>query len=104
MVTSSSLLLASLELSDTQVYEPSIRALLGTVSHFCEVVVVKCSIPRSGVVSDPLPSEEGTTYNILRTSPESQGQNLALTVLFVPGSLDSGREGPGRRKRAEETP
>ena len=36
---SSSLSLLSLELSDTQVYEPWIRALLGTASHFCEVVV-----------------------------------------------------------------
>ena len=27
-----------LELSDTQVYEPSIRALLATASHFCEVL------------------------------------------------------------------
>ena len=36
-----SLLLSSLELSDTQVYEPKIRALLGTASHFCEVVVLK---------------------------------------------------------------
>jgi len=32
---------ASLELSDTNVYEPQIRALLGTASHFCEVVVLK---------------------------------------------------------------
>ena len=30
--------LSGLELSDTQVYEPEIRALLGTGSHFCEVV------------------------------------------------------------------
>jgi len=37
----SSLLLSSLELSDTQVYEPQTRALLGTASHFCEVVVLK---------------------------------------------------------------
>jgi len=36
---SSSLLRSSLELSDTQVYEPYIRALLGTASLFCEVVV-----------------------------------------------------------------
>jgi len=34
--SSSALLLSSLELSDTQVYEPEIRALLGTASHFCE--------------------------------------------------------------------
>ena len=32
---SSSLLLSSLELRDTKVYEPYIRALLGTASHFC---------------------------------------------------------------------
>ena len=34
-----SLLLPSLELSDAKVFEPQIRALLGTASHFCEVVV-----------------------------------------------------------------
>ena len=34
-----SLLRSCLELSDTQVYEPQIRALLGADSHFCEVVV-----------------------------------------------------------------
>jgi len=39
--SSSSLLLSSLELSDTKVYEPYIRALLGTASQFCEVVVLK---------------------------------------------------------------
>ena len=36
-----SLLLSSLKLSDTEVYEPPLRALLGTASHFCEVVVLK---------------------------------------------------------------
>ena len=40
----SSLLLSSLELSDTQVYEPFIQALLGTASHFCEVVVLKLTM------------------------------------------------------------
>ena len=39
--SSSSLLLSSLELSDTTIYEPYMRALLGTASHFCEVVVLK---------------------------------------------------------------
>ena len=39
----SSLLLSSLESSDTKVYEPSIRALLGTASHFFEVGVLKLS-------------------------------------------------------------
>ena len=31
----------SLKLGDTRVYEPQIRARLGTTSHFCEVVVLK---------------------------------------------------------------
>ena len=30
-----------LELSGTNVYDPYIRALLGTASHYCEVVVLK---------------------------------------------------------------
>ena len=34
-------LLSSLELSGTKVYEPQIRARLGTTAHFCEVVVLK---------------------------------------------------------------
>ena len=38
---SSSLLLSNLELSDTKVYEPYIRARLGTAAHFCKVVVLK---------------------------------------------------------------
>ena len=36
------LLLSILELSDTTIYEPYIRALLGTASRFCEAVVVRC--------------------------------------------------------------
>ena len=40
--SSSSLLLSSLELSDATIHEPYIRALLGTASHFSEVVVLKC--------------------------------------------------------------
>jgi len=38
--SSSSLLLSSLELSDTKVYEPEIRTLLGTAAHFCKVVAM----------------------------------------------------------------
>jgi len=44
--SSSSLLLSRLELSETQVYEPYIRALLGTASHFCEVVVLLTRVGR----------------------------------------------------------
>jgi len=38
-----------LKLSDTRVYEPQIRARLGTASHFCEVVVLKLrTVPGDG--------------------------------------------------------
>jgi len=37
----SSLLLSSLELIGTTICEPSIRALLETASHFCQLVVLK---------------------------------------------------------------
>ena len=43
-----SLLLSSLELSDTKDYEPYIRALLGTASHFCEVVALKSRTANAG--------------------------------------------------------
>jgi len=43
----SALLLSSLELSDTNVYEPSIRARLGTAEHLSEVVVL--NFPPFGV-------------------------------------------------------
>ena len=39
--SSSSSIFSSLVLSDTKVYEPYIRALLGTASQFCGVVVLK---------------------------------------------------------------
>ena len=38
---SSSVFISSLELSDTKVYETSARAVLGTTTHFCRVVVLK---------------------------------------------------------------
>ena len=41
MFLHSSFLLSSLGLSDTKVYAPYMQALLGTASHFCEVVVLK---------------------------------------------------------------
>jgi len=53
---SSSLLLSSLELSDTKVYEPYIRARLGTAAHLCEVIVLKLrsdpGFPHSGLQRD----------------------------------------------------
>ena len=38
--------------------------------------------------SAPLPSDEGTRENVVRTLPERQSQNLAVTVLYVPTSFD----------------
>ena len=35
----------SLKLSDTRVYEPQIRARLGTTAHFCEVGTPTCGFP-----------------------------------------------------------
>ena len=43
--SSSALLLSSLELSDTTIYEPSLRAFLGTAPLFCQVVVLNLSTP-----------------------------------------------------------
>ena len=44
-VLSSSLLLLSLDLSDTPVYEPYIRVLFGTAAFLCEVAVLKWRMP-----------------------------------------------------------
>ena len=46
----SSLFLPSLELSDTKVYEPSIRALLGSDPHFCGEVLLKLGAVPIGAV------------------------------------------------------
>jgi hypothetical protein len=40
-----------LELSDTKVYEPEIRALLGTVSYYSEAVVLKSRTVPSGTAT-----------------------------------------------------
>ena len=48
----SSALLSSLELNETQVYEPYIRAHLGTASHFCEVGLLKL---RTAIFEQPVP-------------------------------------------------
>ena len=45
---SSSFLISSLDLSDTKVHGPWMRALLGTASHFCEVVVLESGTKPNG--------------------------------------------------------
>jgi len=61
--SSSSLLLSSLELSDTKVYAPQIRALLGTDSHSCEVVVLNPLIPADRQ-TQPLVVEGISAYSL----------------------------------------
>ena len=82
----SSLLLSSLELSDTQVFEPEIPSSEPLHNS------AKCvSIP-------PITQSAHTRFRAKREQlerfyglqPESQGQNLAVPVLYVPRSLDSG--------------
>ena len=48
-----------------------------------------CLLTRA--IASPLPSAEGTTQGRL---PESQGRNLALSVVYVPYSHDSGSRMP----------
>ena len=68
--SSSSALLASLELSDTKVYEPYMRALFGTAAHFCTVVVLKS---RTGLC------ERSAVGTLHRVQAEPSGEGLATT-------------------------
>ena len=75
VVSSSSLLLSSLVLSDTQVYEPEIRALLGTAVNRCGVYIEKGGIeliPKVSVGYINIPSSismevTGTYYTCIYT-------------------------------------
>ena len=78
----SSLLLSSLELSDTKVYGPQIRARLGTASRFCEVAVLK---PRTVPNGATLSSKIGRTMTWTRmaiagSGPDSIGSVLSRTM------------------------
>jgi hypothetical protein len=89
--SSSSLLLLNLELSDTKVYEPSIRTLLGTASHFCELVVLKLKVR-------PLSSKFGTSKTVKASfwpwlEPFFQAKVLKAFQV-VPFSLGSGPSSP----------
>ena len=59
--SSSSLLISSPELNDTNVSEPYIRALLGTASHFCGLPSTRRFLPKSSSPPDtpstPLPCQ-----------------------------------------------
>ena len=91
-----SLLLSSLELSDTKVYEPQIRALLGTASHFCEVIVPKL---RSVAGADPGGAGEG--LRPARPGRARLGTTLEplLTRSLSLAGADLGGAGEGRASR-----
>ena len=63
----SSSLLSSLELSDTQVYEPSIRTLFGSAPHSCEAIVLK---PRTVPLGTAL---NGKILGVTRRGPCENG-------------------------------
>jgi hypothetical protein len=66
--SSSFLLLSSLELSDTTIHEPYIRALLGTAPHVCQVVVLK--------LRPSTPDPQPQTLNPRPSAPDPQPQTL----------------------------
>jgi len=75
----SSLLLPSLELSDTKVYEPSIRARLGTASHFCLVVVLKLRTKAGGSLGQQA-FEEPEKPNQALSLSRSLSHTLSLSI------------------------
>jgi len=73
----SSLLLSSLELSDTKVYEPEIRARLGTAARFCEVTVLGLrTLPRLGAQLRPLPVRAPSRTSLPHFALETQESPL----------------------------
>ena len=113
MLLFSSLSLSNLELNDTKIYEPSIRALLGTASNFCEVVVLKLGtdqevvrpltpeLPKSPVgpippgtptppctPSPPSGPVQGKTPSVTLSDPMSHAFRACTSVVFR--SLETG--------------
>ena len=63
-----------------------------SLSHTCFHITSKtqlCRISCTRLPRYPFPSDERTPSTSSRILPQSQGQNLALTVFCVPYSLDS---------------
>ena len=91
------LLHSSLELSDTHntVYEPQIRARLGTAAHFCEVVVLKLkTVPIGTALSLRILHALGCSARVAKTT-ESQNQGCENNGILKsrPRNLKNGRHG-----------
>jgi len=89
----------SLKLSDTRVYAPQIRALLGTASHFCEVVASshsKLAFPGLRLV---LPPWNLLVQELLRAPGEHasacRGTSLIRNTAYRGTSLIRKRHPPG---------
>ena len=80
-VTSSSLLLSSLALIDTQVYEPEIRARLGTAAHFCTAVVLKCESRVMMRHAQGGPFDRPISHHPQRAHPKQREGNARLQLL-----------------------
>ena len=86
--SSSSLLLSSLDLSDTRIYEPSIRALLGTARHFCSAVVLKLIIvPLGTALSRRTFSPSRRRASSSSSCPRSFNQDQPSTLNPQPSNL-----------------
>ena len=69
----------SLKMSDTRVYEPQIRARLGTAAHFCRVVVLKL---RTVQVTDWWEPEHGFQLYEVAGQPELDGSIISRYLLL----------------------
>ena len=58
--SSSVLLLSSLELRDSELYEPSIRARLGTAAHFFKIIALKLRACTGGTLQGYLAHKKRT--------------------------------------------
>ena len=73
----------SLKLSDTRVYEPELRARLGTAVHFCKVVVLRRA---SHARSSPPTSRHTHLPSLALFLSLSPSLSLALLQAYPPGT------------------
>ena len=76
-------------------YAKSVRSWRKMINHhYCIICAANFSAQHSRTSAHPASKREGNNANgcedFCLENSASQGQNLALTVLFVPNSLDSG--------------
>ena len=82
--SSSSVLLSSLKLSDTEVCEPYIPTLLATASYFCDVIVLRSPPPQSFVTTPTITARlapaPATTQYFTTAAPISPGINRLSSI------------------------